>query len=156
MERQYPPFGQIPGPIAAAPYLVRQTPQAALSLTAFQVLPSGVLVLLRTSTREPALVDARYSFEAMSADEPTQLQVWVESAPGEESRRVAANLVNGSRGQDEGVDARVFTLWFPVDLQANDGPLVLRLEWPEADIVHETVTLEPTDIRAALAIAYVP
>ena len=46
-QREYPPFGQIPGPVLAGLYVVRQTPQAALSLTGFEVLPTGLSVLGR-------------------------------------------------------------------------------------------------------------
>ena len=53
MERQYPPFGQIPGPLPTSLHIIRQAPRAALSLTSFQVLPTGLLASLRTSTVSP-------------------------------------------------------------------------------------------------------
>jgi hypothetical protein len=156
MERQYPPFGQIPGPLPASLYVIRQTPRAALSLTSFQVLPTGLLASLRTSTRDPALLDVTYSFEAMSAGEQTQLDIWVETSQDEAGGRIAANLANGSRGQDGGVDSRVYTLWFPIDLAETERALTVHLTWPEAGIEHETVAIEPIDIQAALALAYLP
>lgn len=115
MERQYPPFGHIPGPVLACGYVVRQTSQVALSLTNFEVLSSGLLATLRTSTSDPSLFDVTYSFEAMAPGEPTQLDIWVETdrdgsrdGPG----RIAANLANGSRGQDDGINSRTYALWF--------------------------------------------
>jgi hypothetical protein len=93
----------------------------------------------------------------MSADEQTQLEVWVEQdGQGGEPSRIAANLASGSRGQDHGIDFRVYTLWFPIDLGEADGPLTIRLSWPEAGIEHEAVTIEQADIRAALELAAVP
>ena len=156
MERQYPPFGQIPGPLPASPHIIRQTPRAALSLTSFQVLPTGLLASLRTSTKETTLLDITYSFEAMSPGEQTQLEIWVEASQGEDGNRVAANLANGSRGQDESIDSRVYTLWFPIHLAEIERALTVHLSWPEAGIEHETVKLQPSDLQEALALAYLP
>jgi hypothetical protein len=159
MERQYPPFGHIPGPVLAGVYVIRQTSQAALSLTNFEVLPTGLLATLRTSTRDTSLFDVTYSFEAMAPGEPTQLDIWVETDRGEsrdESSRIAANLASGSRGQDDGINSRVYVLWFPVDLSAVDGALTIRLNWPEAGLGHEEARIEPADVRAALGLAYAP
>ena len=159
MERQYPPFGHIPGPVLAGVYVIRQTSQAALSLINFEVLPTGLLATLRTSTRDTSLFDVTYSFEAMAPGEPTQLDIWVETDRGEsrdEPSRIAANLASGSRGQDQGIDFRVYSLWFPIDLGDADGPLTIRLTWPEAGLELEAVTIEPADIRAALQRALVP
>lgn len=156
MERQYPPFGQIPGPLPASPHIIRQTPRVALSLTSFQALPTGLLASLRTSTRDTTLLDVSYSFEAMSAGEQTQLEIWVEASPGDGGGRTAANLANGSRGQDEGIDSRVYTLWFPVGLAEADRALTIHLAWPEAGIKNDSVAIERTEIQAALALAYLP
>jgi len=156
MERQYPPFGQIPGPLPASPHIIRRTPRAALSLTGLQVLPAGLLASLRTATRDTALLDVTYSFEAMSAGEQTQLDIWVETSQDEAGGRIAANMANGSRGQDEGIDSRIYTLWFPVDLTETERRLTVHVTWPEADIEHETVTIEQTDIQAALSLAHLP
>jgi hypothetical protein len=150
MERQYPPFGHIPGPVLAGVYVVRQTSQVALSLTNFEVLPSGLLA---------SLFDVTYSFEAMSPGEPTQLDIWVETDRGEprdEPGRTAANLASGSRGQDDGINSRIYTLWFPVDLSKADGALTIRLSWPDAGLDHEEVRIERADVRAALELAYAP
>jgi hypothetical protein len=156
MERQYPPFGQIPGPVPSSPHIIRQTPRAALSLTAFHVLPTGLLASMRTLTRDTALLDVTYSFEAMSAGEQTQLEVWVAASQGDGDGRIAANLTTGSRGQDEGIDSRVYTLWFPIDLADTERALTVYLTWAEAGIERETVAIEPSDIQAALALAYLP
>jgi hypothetical protein len=159
MERQYPPFGQIPGPVLAGVYVVRQTSQVALSLTNFEVLPTGLLATLRTSTSDTSLFEVTYSFEAMSPGEPTQLDIWVDTDRGEsrdEPRRIAANLARGSRGQDDGIDSRTYALWFPVDLSAADRALTIRLSWPEAGLEYEEVRIEQADARAALELAYTP
>jgi hypothetical protein len=137
-------------------FIVRRTPETALSLTSFHALPTGLLATLRTSTRDRGLLDATYSFEAMSAGEETQLEVWVETEQDEGGSRVPANLASGSRGQDQGVDARVYTLWFPVSVSEADQLLTVHLTWPEAGIDHEAVTIEPSDIRAALGLAHLP
>lgn len=159
MERQYPPFGHIPGPVLAGVYVVRQTAQVALSLTNFEVLPSGLLATLRTSTSDPSLSGVTYSFEAMSPGEPTQLDIWVETdrgEPGVEPSRIAANLARGSRGQDDGIDSRTYSLWFPVELGTADRALTIQLSWPEAGLEHEEARIEPADVRAALELAYAP
>ncbi len=70
--------------------------------------------------------------------------------------RVPASLASGTRGQDQGIDSRVYTLWFPVNLSEADKALTVHLTWPEAGIEHETVTIEPADIRAALELAHLP
>jgi hypothetical protein len=160
MERQYPPFGHIPGPVLAGVYVVRQTSQVALSLTNFEVLPTGLLATLRTSTSDPSLFGVTYSFEAMSPGEPTQLNIWVETDRGESrdepADRIAANLANGNRGQDDGIDSRTYALWFPVELGTADRALTIQFSWPEAGLEHEAVIIESTDIREALEHAYVP
>jgi hypothetical protein len=145
-----------PGPVLAGLHVVRQTSQAALSLTGFEVLPTGLLATLRTSTRDTGLLDVTYSFEALSAGEQTQLEVWAQTEQDENNTRVPANLARGSRGQDQGIDSRVYTLWFPVSLGEADKALTIHLSWPEAGIEHEAVTIEPADIRAALELAHLP
>jgi hypothetical protein len=158
MERQYPPFGQIPGPVLAGVYAVRHTPHAALSLTNFEALPTGLLASLRTSTSDTDLFDGTYSFEAMSPSESTQLDIWLEVGRGDsrtQRSRIAANLVSGHRGQDQGVESRIYVLWFPVNLGNAEGPLTIRLSWPEAGIAHDEVRITQAEIREALALAYV-
>lgn len=159
MERQYPPFGHIPGPVLANVYIARQTSKAALSLTNFEALPTGLLATLRTSTSDPSLVDATYSFEAVPPGEAAQLSIWLETDRGEtmdEPVRIAANLAHGSRGQNDGIDSRVYTLWFPADLRAADGTLTIRLSWSEADLEYGEVRIEQAVVRAALELAYIP
>jgi hypothetical protein len=92
----------------------------------------------------------------MSVGEQTQIEVWVETGQDEGGSHVPASLASGSRGQDQGIDSRIYTLWFPVSLGEADKALTVHLTWPEAGMEHEVVTIEPADIRAALELAHLP
>lgn len=152
MERQYPPFGHIPGSLPDAAYdFYWQAANTALSMTSFQVLPGGLLASLRVTTKDTSLVGATYAFEALSSDEPVQLVISLQSdAESAQRQLVAANLVTGSRGQDEGTDSAIYSLWFSVEL-ADAQQLTLYLSWPEAGIDKKSIAFATEDIEAGLA-----
>jgi hypothetical protein len=133
MERLYPPFGQIPGLVFGDVELTTTTATTAVSVAGVFAGPDGITVTLRTATRDPSLRGVEFSFEGH--DQPGgHLYIGLVSATQPGSEPIAANLIAGGRGEDDGLDARSYTLWFPVDVSNLDEDASLVLRWPEAKI----------------------
>lgn len=99
MERQYPPFGSVPGPVFGA-YQLRYAGKAlVVSLDSFAALDSGLLALLRLVTTKPELFDATFGFERMTPTDDTQLELsaWLDTAT---ATKVDAHLASGHHGTD--------------------------------------------------------
>jgi hypothetical protein len=156
MDRQYPPFGQIPGPLTCQ--RTCHSPDTAGGAVADELPSASDRPACQSANLNPCPRPPRCHL-LLRSDVGRRTDPARDLAPDitdEGGARVVANLASGSRGQDEGIDSRVYTLWFAVDLANADQALTVRVEWPEADIEHETVTLRNTDIQAGLALATLP
>lgn len=131
VERQYPPFGQVPS-LVEGDHELRLNGPALGALSGVFALPTGILAHLWTVSASPDLAGARYAFERLdTAVDTTDLQV-IARVDGS-TDAVPANLVSSHGGRDEaGRDARTFQLWFPLPVQAVHETVRLALTWPAA------------------------
>jgi hypothetical protein len=130
-ERQYPPFGQIPG-LVAGDHELRVNGRALGLLSCVLALPTGILASLWTATSDAELSGATYAFERLDTDAaPTDLRVVAQIDDRDDI--VPASLLDGGGGQDEaGTDARTFLLWFPLDVTGVRNRVRVTLSWPTA------------------------
>jgi len=155
MERQYPPFGQIPGPVFGQHRLSARTADTLLSIGNFRAYPSGLLACLHTVTRDGRLFDVSYSFEPQRVAGPRQLDVWARYEGGwlPGGSAVAPEVASVSRNKDSGIEARSYELWFAIDPQRAADAVTVAASWPEASIRTATVTLPAADLRLAAVLA---
>jgi hypothetical protein len=128
-ERQYPPFGQIPG-LVGGDHELRVNGRAQGLLSGVLALPSGILASLWTATGDAELSGATFAFERLG-EEPAPADLRV-VARADDGAAVPASLVSGGGGQDDGTDARTYLLWFPLDVATVTDSVQVTLSWPTA------------------------
>ena len=152
MERQYPPFGIVPAPLAGDLQVLGRADHTAVSLAGFFAVPEGVLATLFVVTSAADLQGSRFAFEEL--DGPVRaggLEVWAEWAePGSLAAvRGPAHLASGGGGADGGVDARSYVVWFPVDIPALRSDLAFSMRWDQAGIAAGPLSVSATDLQRA-------
>jgi hypothetical protein len=68
--------------------------------------------------------------------------------------RISPNLVNGSQGEEAGIDSRAYALWFPMDLLGLTDAVRFAITWPEAAMSPQSVVIGRNELFLAMESAF--
>lgn len=146
MERQRAPFGEIPALVPGDHQLLVRTDRTVVQLAGFFALPSGVLATLRATTTAPDLIGVEVGFEQHNpTGGPDHLTVTAD-IPSRPDVSISANLAKGGGGHDNGVHARSYTMWFPVDVDSVPDVVRFTIAWPEAGCPPQSIEIPKVDL----------